>query len=221
MEKPVPVVRYEAPAQQSAPRPAPVERRVRVEEERVVEEPKVEKKRVMLEEERVVAEPPVKIQQPVKVEQPVETRVQVEEEIVKEGPVTVERTTVVEQQGREVDVVREERVEVAVNDESVRLTTGLGDLFSRLTTTLSGVTDVASAEAAAPALRELSTAIGTLKASANTLPAEGKAVVRNLVEPNLATLRTMTDSVLALPGVGDVLGTVVRPMIDTLSSTGQ
>ena len=186
-----------------------------------MEEPKVEKKRVMLEEERVVAEPPVKIQQPVKVEQPVETRVKVEDEIVKEGPVTVERTTVVEQQGREVDVVREERVEVAVNDESVRLTTGLGDLFSRLTTTLSGVTDVASAEAAAPALRELSTAIGTLKASANTLPAEGKAVVRNLVEPNLATLRTMTDSVLALPGVGDVLGTVVRPMIDTLSSTGQ
>jgi hypothetical protein len=41
------------------------------------------------------------------------------------------------------------------------------------------------------------------------------------VEPNLVTLRTIADSVLALPGVGDVLGTVVRPMIDTLSSTGQ
>jgi len=101
------------------------------------------------------------------------------------------------------------------------LTTGLGDLFGRLTTTLSGVTDVASAEAAAPALRELSTALGNLKASASTLPAEGKTVVRNLVEPNLATLRSLADSVLALPGVGDVLGTVVRPMIDTLSSTGQ
>jgi hypothetical protein len=203
VEKPVPIVRYEAPVQKSAPSPAPVERRVRVAAE------------------RVVVEPPVKVETPVKVEQPVETRVKIEEEIVKEGPVTVERSTVVEQQGREVDVVREERVEVAVSDESVRLTTGLGDLFSRLTTTLSGVTDVASAEAAAPALRELSTAIDSLKASANTLPAEGKTVVRNLVEPNLATLRSMTDSVLALPGVGDVLGTVVRPMIDTLSSTGK
>jgi len=93
-------------------------------------------------------------------------------------------------------------------------------LFGKLTDSVKGITDVPSAEAAVPGLKDLAGILEGYKATADKLPEAGKATVKEMVGTNLGTLQPIIDTVLAIPGVGDILRPIVEPMLKTLSAFG-
>ena len=93
-------------------------------------------------------------------------------------------------------------------------------LFGKLTDSFKGITDVPSAEAAVPGLKDLAGILEGYKATADKLPEAGKATVKEMVGTNLGTLQPIIDTVLAIPGVGDILRPIVEPMLKTLSAFG-
>lgn len=93
-------------------------------------------------------------------------------------------------------------------------------LFGKLTDSFKGITDVPSAEAAVPGLKDLAGILEGYKVTADKLPEAGKATVKEMVGTNLGTLQPIIDTVLAIPGVGDILRPIVEPMLKTLSAFG-
>ena len=93
-------------------------------------------------------------------------------------------------------------------------------LFGKLTDSFKGITDVPSAEAAVPGLKDLAGILEGYKATADKLPEAGKATVKEMVGTNLGLLQPIIDTVLAIPGVGDILRPIVEPMLKTLSALG-
>jgi hypothetical protein len=81
-----------------------------------------------------------------------------------------------------------------------------------LGTTLTGITDVASAQAALPKLRDLSVQIDKVGRMIGSLSVEQRRVVSGLVNPIMPTLNQLFDKLLAIPGIAEVL----RPTINTL-----
>lgn len=122
----------------------------------------------------------------------------------------------------------EEKVEEAVkavteNLPEIDITKFGGDvtgLFGKLTDTFKGITDVPSAEAAVPGLKDLAGILDGYKATAEKLPEAGKATVKEMVGTQMGLLKPIIDTVLAIPGVGDILKPIVEPMIDTLGKLG-
>ena len=107
--------------------------------------------------------------------------------------------------------------------DAIDLTAFGGDmtgLFGKLTDSFKGITDVPSAEAAVPGLKDLAGILEGYKATADKLPEAGKATVKEMVGTNLGTLQPIIDTVLAIPGVGDILRPIVEPMLKTLSAFG-
>jgi hypothetical protein len=107
--------------------------------------------------------------------------------------------------------------------DAIDLTAFGGDvtgLFGKLTDSFKGITDVPSAEAAVPGLKDLAGILEGYKATADKLPEAGKATVKEMVGTNLGTLQPIIDTVLAIPGVGDILRPIVEPMLKTLSALG-
>ncbi|MEI8316562.1 MAG: DUF937 domain-containing protein [Planctomycetia bacterium] len=107
--------------------------------------------------------------------------------------------------------------------DAIDLTAFGGDmtgLFGKLTDSFKGITDVPTAEAAVPGLKDLAGILEGYKATADKLPEAGKATVKEMVGTNLGTLQPIIDTVLAIPGVGDILRPIVEPMLKTLSAFG-
>jgi hypothetical protein len=90
-----------------------------------------------------------------------------------------------------------------------KFSTQLTDTFSKLTEVLTGVKDAATAEAALPKLQDLEGKLDVAKTTIKELGAAGQATIRTLVTSAEAKLRTLVDKVLALPGVGEKIKTVV------------
>ena len=86
------------------------------------------------------------------------------------------------------------------------------DNVANLRTALTGITDVASAQAALPKLQDLSGQIDKVGRVIGSLSAEQRKVVAGLVNPLMPTLNQLFDKLLAIPGIAEVL----RPTIDTL-----
>jgi hypothetical protein len=118
----------------------------------------------------------------------------------------------------------EKAVEKAVESiPEIDMTAFGGDvsgLFGKLTDTFKGITDVPTAEAAVPGLKDLAGILDGYKATADKLPEAGKATVKEMVGTNLGTLQPIIDTVLAIPGVGDILRPIVEPMLKTLGALG-
>ena len=93
-------------------------------------------------------------------------------------------------------------------------------LFGKLTDSFKGITDVPTAEAAVPGLKDLAGILEGYKATADKLPEAGKTTVKEMVGTNLGLLQPIIDTVLAIPGVGDILRPIVEPMLKTLSAFG-
>ena len=93
-------------------------------------------------------------------------------------------------------------------------------LFGKLTDSFKGITDVPTAEAAVPGLKDLAGILEGYKATADKLPEAGKTTVKEMVGTNLGLLQPIIDTVLAIPGVGDILRPIVEPMLKTLSALG-
>jgi hypothetical protein len=86
--------------------------------------------------------------------------------------------------------------------------------FKSTTDAFNGITDAASAEAALPKLRELSTKLDTMKTAVGALPADAKTTVNSLFETSLASLKPIITKVLAIPGVSEK----IKPVVDELLS---
>src|SRR5262249_34539865 len=90
----------------------------------------------------------------------------------------------------------------------------LGDSISDLRTSLQGVTDVASAQAALPKLEAARTQIDKVSNLVGQLTPDQRKVVAGVIAPAMPAINRLTDKVLDIPGVGDVL----RPTIDPVKT---
>ena len=99
-------------------------------------------------------------------------------------------------------------------DQVTRLTGQVTDFFRTATDTFTGIKDVASAEAATPKLRELSTRLDTMRVEINQLPADARARLVALVKDLGAKLLPTIQAATAIPAVGDTL----KPFVDDLRS---
>jgi len=103
---------------------------------------------------------------------------------------------------------------VVGTDQVARLTGQVTDFFRSATDTFTGIKDAASAEAAVPKLRELSTRLDTMRGALNQLPADARAKLIALVKDLGAKLLPTIEAATAIPAVGDRL----KPYVDDLRS---
>lgn len=90
----------------------------------------------------------------------------------------------------------------------------IGDSLSDLRTSLQGVTDVASAQAALPKLEAAKTQIDKVSNLVGQLTPDQRKIVAGVIAPAMPAINRLTDRVLEIPGVGDVL----RPTIDPVKT---
>jgi hypothetical protein len=148
-----------------------------------------------------------------------EEKVVVARERVKEGPLTLDRTEVVEERGnRIVDTVQDVLSIDPRYAEAVRVGRNATELFGGLTSVLSGVTSADAARAAIPELEKLAPMLGSLETEAASLPAEEKSAFASFIGQNLGLLQKVIGTAMAVPGVKDLLGPVVSPMVETLTA---
>jgi len=88
------------------------------------------------------------------------------------------------------------------------------DSIASLRTTLNGVTDTASAEAALPKLRDVTAQIDKVDGMIGQLSSEQRKLLAGLVNPVMPVLNQLFDKVLAIPGVAELL----KPAIDPLKA---
>jgi hypothetical protein len=137
------------------------------------------------------------------------------EDVVKEGPITLDRTEVVRQEGKKlIDEVAET---ISIDPKFLEAGKVAGTLFTDLTKILGGVTDEAGAKAALPELEKLAPMLTKLEQETGSLPADEKPAFAKVIADNLGLLGRIIEKVMAIPGVKDVLGPVVTPMVETLT----
>ena len=90
----------------------------------------------------------------------------------------------------------------------------VSDSLNTLRTTLTSVTDSASAQAALPKLREATAQIDKASGMLGQLSDTQRKVLAGLVSPFMSTLNQLFDKVLAIPGVAEI----IKPTIDTLKA---
>jgi Bacterial protein of unknown function (DUF937) len=88
------------------------------------------------------------------------------------------------------------------------------DSIANLRSTLGGVTDAASAEAALPKLRNITAQIDQVDDLIGRMTPEQRKLLAAIVNPAMPTLNQLFDKVLAIPGVSEVL----KPTIDLLKA---
>jgi hypothetical protein len=154
---------------------------------------------------------------------PAPRAVVVNETVRREGPVVVDRTEVIETQGKKVvaDAV-EEKISLAPEMvEALKVGENLTGLFGNLGKVLGTVTDEASARAAIPQLSEYAPVLESLQKSTVALPEAGRSSIVELVTKNMGSLQTVINTVMAIPGVKEILGPTVTPMVETISKLGK
>ncbi len=96
--------------------------------------------------------------------------------------------------------------------------TGLGgasevtSLLGNATKTLSGITDIESAKAALPALKDIDLDLGKLMETVKDMKPEQKSKVMGIVTKALPQLEGLITKVSSLSGVGDVVGPTLESM---------
>ena len=101
--------------------------------------------------------------------------------------------------------------------DNVDLGAELGSGIVRLGQTLAGVTDVASAKAALPALRDISISFNKVDGLVGRLPSPGQARLADLTARAMATLQAETNKACTIPGVADVLKPVLDPLMTSIA----
>jgi Bacterial protein of unknown function (DUF937) len=102
--------------------------------------------------------------------------------------------------------------QTATAPQTAGLTGEVNDFFLSATNTFAGIKDAASAEAAVPKLRELSTRLDSMRVAMDQLPADARSRLVPLVKDFSAKLTPTMDSVMAMPAIGDT----IKPLIDEL-----
>jgi hypothetical protein len=88
------------------------------------------------------------------------------------------------------------------------------DSIASLRSTLGGVTDAASAEAALPKLRDITAQIDQVDDLSGRMTPEQRKLLAGIVSPLIPTLNQLFDKVLAIPAVSEVL----KPTIDVMKA---
>lgn len=136
----------------------------------------------------------------------------------KVGPVTETVTEVVERKGKEMMDTVVDQISIDPKFlEAIRVGKNATDLFGGLTSVLKGVTNEETARLAVPELEKLAPMLTSLEEEAGKLPVEEKPAFTDFIGKNLGLLSKVIDTVMALPGVKDLLGPVVGPMVETLT----
>ena len=136
----------------------------------------------------------------------------------KVGPVTVTVTEVVERKGKEMMDTVVDQISIDPKFlEAIRVGKNATDLFGGLTSVLKGVTNEETARLAVPELEKLAPMLTSLEEEAGRLPVEEKPAFTDFIGKNLGLLSKMIDTAMSLPGVKDLLGPVVGPMVETLT----
>jgi hypothetical protein len=81
-------------------------------------------------------------------------------------------------------------------------------------TTLDGISDVASAQAALPRLQEVTALIDKTDGTVGQLSAEQRKAIAAVINPLMPAVNQLCHRVLAIPGVAEVL----KPSVDTLKA---
>ena len=154
---------------------------------------------------------------------PAPRAVVVNETVRQEGPLVVDRTEAVEMEGKKVvaDVVEETIALAPGVADALKMGTDLTGLFGNLGKVLGGVTNEESARAAIPQLTEFAPVLESLQKSTVALPEAGRSTIAEMVLKNMGGLQKVIDTVMAIPGVKEILGPTVTPMIETLSKLGK
>ena len=155
--------------------------------------------------------------------QPAPRAVVVNETVRREGPVVVDRTEVIETEGKKIvaDAV-EEKISLAPEMvEALKVGENLTGLFGNLGKVLGSVTNEESARAAIPQLTEFAPVLESLQKSTVALPEAGRSTIAEMVLKNMGGLQKVIDTVMAIPGVKEILGPTVTPMIETISKLGK
>jgi hypothetical protein len=97
----------------------------------------------------------------------------------------------------------------------------LTEIVGNTEESLKGVTDVASAEAAVPALNDINAQLEKLAAPVGQLPEDAKKVLADVLGDRVTELKTLADSVTSREGVGAVLTPVLEPIMAKLDSWAQ
>ncbi len=102
----------------------------------------------------------------------------------------------------------------------VNLANQVNSSIGTLRSVLPGITDVASAQAALPKLREATAQLNEVSNLAGKLTPEGRSALAKLIAAATPTINQMCDKVLSTPGVGGVAQPAIdelRRRLDTLS----
>jgi hypothetical protein len=143
------------------------------------------------------------------------------EERVKEGPITVDRTAVIEREGKRLEEAVVETISIDPKFvEAARLAVNATDLFGGLTKALTGVKSVETARTAIPELEKLGPVLTGVQSEAERLSGDQKTAFGEFITKNLGLLQKVIDTAMAIPGVKEILGPVVTPMIETIKKLG-
>jgi hypothetical protein len=112
-----------------------------------------------------------------------------------------------------------QRTSTALPD-ATELTKDVTGTFSSLTNTLTGIKDVASAEAAIPALAQLGNKTDDMRALMDQLPAAAKTTITTLIKSSLGKLGDQISTVLMIPGVGEKLRPALEQVVGKLTNLG-
>lgn len=103
---------------------------------------------------------------------------------------------------------------------AVKVGKDLTSLFGGLTDVLGDVKDLDTAKAALPKLEEFGPTLEAVRKATEALPADEKPSIAKIVGESLGPLEKLIDTVMAIPGVKDLLGPVLTPMVEALSKLG-
>jgi hypothetical protein len=93
----------------------------------------------------------------------------------------------------------------------------LGDSLSDVRTSLQGVTDANSAQAALPKLEAAKNQIDRVSNLVGQLSSDQRRTLAGVVATALPMINQLTDKVMSIPGVGDVLKPTIDPMKNKLA----
>ena len=109
-------------------------------------------------------------------------------------------------------VVRETVGSGRPNQAATELTGQLTRSFEGMKTTLQGITDPATAQAAMPKLQQMTADLDKLNTAKMQLPPEARSLVAGEIASLMPAFNQMCDRVLAIPGVSSV----AQPLIDLM-----
>lgn len=92
--------------------------------------------------------------------------------------------------------------------------------FDKVKDALSGIKDAASAEAAIPKLKDISSSLDYLKTLWAKVPDAGKAAAKSFIKDNLGKLKDVAVKAMEIPGVGDKIKPAVDDVMAKLSAFG-